>query len=88
MNGEYMKKIEERRAGMTCSHGLKCIEEGNDHLCKTLQDEITGKKVLICTDYTNQKACKFADPFGAGEKPHGYFCKCPINLNRSRLLQK
>ena len=87
MKGEYRNKIEEIMAGMTCSHGFKCTEEGNENLCKTKVNEIAGRKELFCEDYTNQKACKFADPFGGGAKPYGYFCRCPIKLYHSDMLQ-
>lgn len=89
MKDEDRKKIEELMAGMTCPSNFKCAEKGFEHLCKTREIGLDGRKQLLCDeDREKQKACKFADAFGGGAQSYGYFCTCPLRLYLSEKLKK
>jgi hypothetical protein len=86
---EDKEKIEEIMGGMTCPSNFKCAEKGFEHVCKTREAGLSGRKQLFCEDYTNQKVCKFADSFrGKNAQPYGYFCTCPLRLYLSEKLKK
>lgn len=68
MKDEDRKKIEEIMGGLTCPSSFKCAEKGFEHVCKTREAGLSGRKQLFCEDYITQKTCKFAESFGGEER--------------------
>ncbi len=80
MREEVKRKIADIMGEMHCPKNFICAESGFNELCRMI--DIGLESYLVCLD-PDPTQCKFALSYD-----HKYYCRCPLRVYISKVLEK